>query len=708
MKQVLQIAGMLFGVLLLFTSLNAQTPGWVTQTSGTTNNLNAVFFINTLTGYAAGNSGTILKTTNGGTNWSALSSNVPTHLFAIHFINATTGFIAGDVGTVLKTTNGGSSWATQNSGVPYHLDGIYFSNASTGVICGWYGTIIRTTNGGSSWTQIALSINNNDLNSLSFYDANNGIAAGLMGTIIKTSNGGANWVTQSSGVSISLESVCYLNGTTAMSVGESGNIRKTTNSGVNWNNQSSGTSNVISGVHFTGNNNGVYVGENGVIRRTSNGGTSWTAQTSNTSNWLHAVQMLDSVNAYAVGDGGTIRKTTTGGWLFPAQPTQSAPGNNATCVSLTPAIDWNDVPAPTAQYRLQIGTNANFDTLAIDVSNLTSSAHTVAANMLAYNKTYHWRVMAVNSVGNGPWSATRVFTTKNVPPALVTLTTPANNATAVALTPVLNWNDAASTSSYRVQVALDTAFTNIVLDSSGVAASQLTVPAGRLDNNTVYYWRVNGSNACETSAWTGRWKFTTTVELPIAPVLVSPPDGTVGMTLTPALDWLDIASAESYRIVVSTDSAFTTSVLDTDGVVSSSIIIPAGTLSSLTWYYWRVSAFNEAGTGAWSANWKFQTTLVTGLTQNNNEIPSEFMLAQNYPNPFNPATKIEFALPEKQSVKLDVYSQSGERIASLVNAELPAGSYSYTFDGSKLASGIYYYRIHAGSFTQTKKMLMLK
>lgn len=707
MKQVLQFMAILCCIAFLLTSANAQ-PGWIAKTSGTTNNLNGLYFTSLLTGYAVGNSGTIIKTIDSGATWSPLSSNVPTHLFAVYFINASTGFVAGDVGTVLKTTNGGSTWATQNSGVPYHLDGIYFSNASTGVICGWYGTIIRTTNGGSTWNQIALSINNRDLNSLSFYDANNGIAAGLMGTIVKTSNGGANWITQTSGVSISLEAACYLNSSTAMTVGESGNIRKTTNSGVNWNNQSSGTGNVISGVHFTGTSNGVYVGENGVIRRTSTGGTSWIAQTSNTGNWLRGVFMIDSIRGYAVGDGGTIRKTYTGGWLLPAQPTQAAPANNATCVSLTPNIDWNDVAAPTATYRLQIGTNANFDTLAVDVSGLTSSAHTVGASLLVYNKTYHWRVRANNSVGDGPWSGTRVFITKNVPPALVTLTAPANNSTAVPLTPLLNWNDAASTLSYRVQVATDTSFANIVLDSSGVTASQFTVPGGRLDNNTAYYWRVNGSNACETSAWTGRWRFTTTEELPIAPVLVSPPDGTVGMTLTPSLDWLDIASAERYRITVSTDSTFATAVLDTDNVVNSNLTIPAGRLSSLTWYYWRVNAFNEAGTGPWSSKWKFQTTTATGLTVNNSVIPSEFFLAQNYPNPFNPSTSFEFKIAKDGFVSLKIYDSRGREIKTLVNQNLSPGVYNYTFDGTGLNSGIYFYRLSAGEHIETRKMLLLK
>jgi hypothetical protein len=93
-----------------------------------------------------------------------------------------------------------------------------------------------------------------------------------------------------------------------------------------------------------------------------------------------------------------------------------------------------------------------------------------------------------------------------------------------------------------------------------------------------------------------------------------------------------------------------------------------------------------------------------------------FNLDQNYPNPFNPSTKIKFNIPSviasgaKQSemVTLKVYDILGNEIASLVNEEKPAGSYEVDFDGANLTSGIYFYELKAGSFIQTRKMLMIK
>ncbi len=89
-------------------------------------------------------------------------------------------------------------------------------------------------------------------------------------------------------------------------------------------------------------------------------------------------------------------------------------------------------------------------------------------------------------------------------------------------------------------------------------------------------------------------------------------------------------------------------------------------------------------------------------------IPLEFGLEQNYPNPFNPETKIKFSLKSEEFIKLDIYNTTGELIKNLINTTMLPGKYSVSFDASTLPSGVYLYRIEAGSFTQTRKMLLLK
>jgi hypothetical protein len=89
--------------------------------------------------------------------------------------------------------------------------------------------------------------------------------------------------------------------------------------------------------------------------------------------------------------------------------------------------------------------------------------------------------------------------------------------------------------------------------------------------------------------------------------------------------------------------------------------------------------------------------------------PTQYSLSQNYPNPFNPSTRIKFTLPEMTRVTLKVYNVLGQEVATILeNKELPAGYYDYEFNAAGLTSGTYIYRLIAGNFVQTKKMILMK
>ena len=89
-------------------------------------------------------------------------------------------------------------------------------------------------------------------------------------------------------------------------------------------------------------------------------------------------------------------------------------------------------------------------------------------------------------------------------------------------------------------------------------------------------------------------------------------------------------------------------------------------------------------------------------------VAKAFKLEQNYPNPFNPSTQIEFSIPVASQVELKVYNILGQEVATLVNESLKAGNHAVKFDASHIATGVYLYRITAGTFVSTKKMLLLK
>jgi len=96
------------------------------------------------------------------------------------------------------------------------------------------------------------------------------------------------------------------------------------------------------------------------------------------------------------------------------------------------------------------------------------------------------------------------------------------------------------------------------------------------------------------------------------------------------------------------------------------------------------------------------------ISENPGNLPNDFVLYQNYPNPFNPTTTISFSIPSQSFVSLKVYDVLGNEVATLVNEEKPAGQYEVEFNSSHLASGVYFYRIQAGTFSQVKKMILSK
>ncbi|MFH0733604.1 MAG: T9SS type A sorting domain-containing protein [bacterium] len=110
-----------------------------------------------------------------------------------------------------------------------------------------------------------------------------------------------------------------------------------------------------------------------------------------------------------------------------------------------------------------------------------------------------------------------------------------------------------------------------------------------------------------------------------------------------------------------------------------------------------------------SATYKAEIQYIT-ITKINNEIlnPEKFELLQNYPNPFNPSTTIKFAIPTTSSVKLTIYNTIGKEIATLVNGSMEAGNHSVNWNAGDNSSGMYFFKLEAGNFTATKKMMLIK
>ena len=117
---------------------------------------------------------------------------------------------------------------------------------------------------------------------------------------------------------------------------------------------------------------------------------------------------------------------------------------------------------------------------------------------------------------------------------------------------------------------------------------------------------------------------------------------------------------------------------------------------------------NNSSTKSYKGFWYTYNESLTTNIEDQLSIPTEYKLEQNYPNPFNPSTTIKFSLPENSMVTLKVYNIVGEEVATLINEERDSGWYEQSFDASKLASGIYIYRLSASSKVFSKKMMLVK
>ncbi|MBN1634244.1 MAG: aryl-sulfate sulfotransferase [Ignavibacteria bacterium] len=108
---------------------------------------------------------------------------------------------------------------------------------------------------------------------------------------------------------------------------------------------------------------------------------------------------------------------------------------------------------------------------------------------------------------------------------------------------------------------------------------------------------------------------------------------------------------------------------------------------------------------------EYKESIPTIIGKTNNEVPSQFSLSQNYPNPFNPSTKIKFSVPENsvsENISLKIFDITGKQVEMLLSLALPAGNYEIEWNASFYSSGIYFYQLSSGNFTETKKMILLR
>ncbi|MDQ3019532.1 MAG: YCF48-related protein [Bacteroidota bacterium] len=647
---------------------------WTVSNSNYINDLHSLSFTDENTVYACGSDGIILKTTNSGNSWNIISSGTLDTLLSIFFTDSNTGYACGKTGRIIKSSDTGNSWTQQNSGVTNNLNCIYFLNSLTGYTCG-NNIILKTTNSGNNWFKVR---NTNLFYSIYFINNDTGFFVGGAGNnylLVKTTNAGNNWQALGLAQSGPLRSIQFINQNTGFISGVSNNFYKTTNSGINWNLNStiSGDGIGLLSVHFPNTTDGYLVGTYGTIFKSTDTGNNWTAKApQGTLENMNEVNFIDKNTGYILSYGNSsvsnIYKTINS-------------GNN-----------WFSFVSIPLSYNIQFFDNNTGYILTFDIND----------GKFNLMKTL---------TGGLSWDI--IFKTKQVESYTLYQFIDVNTG----------FFSQFSNDFYKT--------TNGGLNWTSQSFSPSYVYLLNFPNHDVGYLTlqtVSGHKLYKTTNTGSNWNFVRDLNF----------DSTFTRRLyfinATSGFFINIRSNENFKIFKTIDGG-----MNLYSVFSSGFFFPhikfindntgyitghpdfllRTTNQGENWDSIKVAdrpindiEFTDDNTGYFVGGGgmikKTTTGGVIAIENTSSFIPDEFILEQNYPNPFNPNTVISYQLRVSSFISLKVYDLLGKQVATLINEKQNAGRYSVDFNGSNLPSGIYFYKIETGNFSETRKMILLK
>ena len=351
----------ILSLILLLSSLTLAQ--WYPQYSGIYSKLYSHFFLDENNGWICGESGVILKTTNGGLNWIQKYSGTSYSLSFVRFFNNYDGIVIGSGGTIKKTTNGGETWFSVSSGTYLRLQEGTFINDQQGWACGDNGIIIKTTNGGNMWTTISY-VTSDNISYIQFIDENTGwVTTELNGEIWKTTDGGYTWnFKYESPLNWNLNKLQFVNDTEGWAVGEWGLVVKSTNGGESWFQTNTVTGEGMFGIYFYDSEHGFVVGKDENILRSTNGGVNWILDRSGSAYEFYNVFFVDNNHGWIIGSSGIILFTNNwGGFPFQTSPIHILAPNGGEILTAdsTFFIEWTsqNISDVKIQYSTNNGSN---------------------------------------------------------------------------------------------------------------------------------------------------------------------------------------------------------------------------------------------------------------------------------------------------------------------------------------------------------------
>ncbi|MFI5253082.1 MAG: YCF48-related protein [Bacteroidota bacterium] len=713
-----------------------------------------VRFTSPSTAYAVGDNGNIIKSTDGGTHWSA-SLNAGGNLNIlrdIYFPSANTGVAVGANGTILHTSDAGVSWVSQQSGSAAWLTSVCFTDELNGTVVGQSGcssngpTILNTSDGGVTWAAKTVP-SVSDLNVVRFFTPAVGVAAGPAGTIIRTTDGGDTWYNLPSVTGDDLLSLHLTDQNNGVIFGldylyrevNSAHLTllKTTDAGATWMKeviQFSSTDDVPVQLSFTDELNGIGINGSGTIFKTSDGGTLWTrgVQIPNIYPFIEYTIATSSSGKIIVAGGSiggdliadiydtyehdisapVLYQSVDGGSTF-----NNLSGANSFCT--LHALSYADI-----NNGILVGDSASIyrttDGGGTWVNQLSGTI--MAAQGYAFGGAT--LIDAKNAYVTGSHS-TIVHTTDGGISWNLEMTSgddwlfkcvfaDANHGYVMGNHSVLYTSDGGAHWTNQFSSALGT-FRSIASPSPG---NWFAIRY----NRSILRTTDNGAHWDSVDTGTQRELYDVAFSSALNGIIVG--HGIILHTSDGGNSWttqlLDLKKYEFMDYGLN----FTNVSMCKDGsgfAAGFYGLIVHTTDGGLTWNF-QASGTGSACNGleAFDSNHAVMLMQYSSLLQlgangalgisriPSPNVPTVFALAQNYPNPFNPATTIRFDIPVTANVSLTIFDLLGREVATLLDERKEPGYYEVKWNASNFASGVFFYRLQVDKFVQTRKLVFLK
>lgn len=687
---------------------------WEKQNSGTSKTLMSIGFFNNDIGLAVGDSGIIIKSTDGGNSWMEIQHDDSYKLNYLFIVNDSLAYASGTVGKILKTTNRGKSWINLDTKVNNNFNAIYFVNENVGYLGSDSFKVIKTYDGGASWSPINLNEEGN-IKSLYFLDSLTGYAGTddefQVGRLMYTSNGGRTW-TEKDNSSGGIHSMCFNDVNNGLFVcgsdtwyrkictldNDTVNIKyyhqeeydlfscKVTPSGKGWAVGGGGAifyadnykgewqqlfygnseinysiADLNDEIFITGSRNNFLEPYGKIFKLNLSKGNFWEQtiipNSSNSDYYsFYSISSLDSNHYYAGGSGG---------WYFSSDRGKNWLKNDN-------IVDVHKILFVDELIGYLYNENGIFKTsdggvnwIQLDFTFPISEIHFVNKNLgfISSASDSGWQIHKTTNGGN-EWT----LTSETDYPKL--------------------------TSIYFVDDKLGFAvgWLNTILKTSD---SGTTWSSYNLNKNIslVEYKSQYFENVRKITL--SPFNYIKKIKNSLSGYVITPQDGNDNCSFITFKNNIGYITQNGGKILRTYDYGEHWEIINSgiEDDLLSIAIMQNGYSALLT----SKNAYLNKNFGT-----------APQVNNENPENPKSFILFQNYPNPFNPTTTIKFEMPFQQKVKIIIYNLVGEVVEEIFNSIADEGINEVQFDGSKYSSGMYIYKIVTNNYSTSKKMILLK